>query len=243
VFNAEDMKIMDWEGTSDVYFRGFFDSKEDAQETDTHYRNQDGKPDFQYRLVYRIQVPRKDYKFSLQAYDRDFFKSNDMIGEATLNLKQLLEDCSLIKKPLGLNKEYYKEVLKPEKFQPLEFDSKDASRFWLKMRAKDGKTGKEEVTGKVKVQVDILPVDQADKNTVGKARDTPNHSPTLPQPEGRISLSLNPFTMFNQMIGPAVRRKIYMSLCCALCCILVLALAPNIIGGLVSTGISKMFGG
>jgi len=197
VFNAVDMPMMDWEGTSDVYFRGFFDSKEDVQETDTHFRNQDGKPDFQYRLVYRIQVPRKDYKFSLQAYDRDFFKSNDMIGEATVNLKQLIEDCSLVKKPLGLNETYYDDVLKPGKFQPLEFDSKDSSRFWLKLRAKDAKTGKEEVRGKVKVQVDILPAAQADKNAVGKARDQPNHSPTLPQPEGRLTLSLNPFTMFN----------------------------------------------
>jgi hypothetical protein len=38
--------MMDFEGTSDVFCRGFFDSKEDVQETDTHYRNQDGKPDF-----------------------------------------------------------------------------------------------------------------------------------------------------------------------------------------------------
>ena len=36
----------DIEGTSDVYFKGFFDSAEDLQETDTHYRNQDGRPDF-----------------------------------------------------------------------------------------------------------------------------------------------------------------------------------------------------
>jgi hypothetical protein len=39
VFNCKDVKMMDAEGTSDVYCRGFFDSKEDAQETDTHYRN------------------------------------------------------------------------------------------------------------------------------------------------------------------------------------------------------------
>lgn len=65
VFNAKDVKIMDLEGTSDVYFRGFFDTNEDIQETDTHYRNQDGKPDFQYRLIYRIKNNRKDYKFTL----------------------------------------------------------------------------------------------------------------------------------------------------------------------------------
>lgn len=116
VFNAVEIPMMDWEGTSDVYFRGFFDSKEEVQETDTHFRNQDGKPDFQYRLVFRIKLPRKDFKFSLQAFDRDFFKGGDMIGEASINLKQLLEDCSLVKKPLGLNKSYYKDVLKPNDF-------------------------------------------------------------------------------------------------------------------------------
>mmetsp|Transcript_15455 Transcript_15455/g.26150 ORF Transcript_15455/g.26150 Transcript_15455/m.26150 type:complete len:102 (+) Transcript_15455:1229-1534(+) len=101
------MKIMDFEGTSDVFFRGFFDTKEEVQETDTHFRNQDGKPDFQYRLVFRIKVPRKDMRFSLQAYDRDLFKSNDVIGETSINLKNLIEDCSLVKKPLGLNEKYY----------------------------------------------------------------------------------------------------------------------------------------
>ena len=66
VFNATGVEIMDAEGTSDVFFKGFFDSKEDVQETDTHYRNQDGKPDFQYRMIYRIDIPRKkDYKFTL----------------------------------------------------------------------------------------------------------------------------------------------------------------------------------
>ena len=38
--------MMDIEGTSDVFCSGYFDSSEDVQETDTHYRNQDGKPDF-----------------------------------------------------------------------------------------------------------------------------------------------------------------------------------------------------
>jgi len=34
-----DVKMMDIEGTSDVFFKGYFDSKEDVQETDTHFRN------------------------------------------------------------------------------------------------------------------------------------------------------------------------------------------------------------
>jgi hypothetical protein len=87
-------------------------------------------------LIYRIKVPRKDYKLSVQAFDRDFFKSNDMIGEASINLRDLLEDCSLVKKPLGLNKSYFEDVLKPKGFQKIEFDEKDESRFWVPMMCK-----------------------------------------------------------------------------------------------------------
>lgn len=35
-----------------------------------------------------------------------------MIGEACIDLKNLLEDCQYVKKPMGLNKKYYDEVLK-----------------------------------------------------------------------------------------------------------------------------------
>lgn len=59
------MPMMDLEGTSDIYFRGFFDTKDDVQESDTHYRCQDGAPEFNYRFVYNINIPRKDYKFTL----------------------------------------------------------------------------------------------------------------------------------------------------------------------------------
>jgi len=36
-----------------------------------------------------------------------------MIGEAQLDVKSLLDDCSKIKKPISLNEDYYKSVLKP----------------------------------------------------------------------------------------------------------------------------------
>jgi len=45
LLNCKDVK-QDSQGMSDIYFRGFFDSAEDEQETDTHFRCSDGKPDF-----------------------------------------------------------------------------------------------------------------------------------------------------------------------------------------------------
>lgn len=80
---------MDDEGTSDAFIRIFFDTKEGAKETDTHYRCQNGKASFNYRMIFDIQHPRKknDYSLNIQAYDRDFFKSNDIIGENKVDLK------------------------------------------------------------------------------------------------------------------------------------------------------------
>ena len=107
IFDTVDIKMMDDEGTSDVYIRGFFDSRLEAKETDTHFRCQDGVSSFNYRLKFNVAHPRKDYNLTIQAYDRDFFKSNDIIGEGKINLKQVIEDCMLTKRPISLNKKYY----------------------------------------------------------------------------------------------------------------------------------------
>ena len=153
VLNCKEI-AMDDTGMIDAYFRGFFDSAEEDQETDTHFRCQDGKPDFEYRLVYKIGVPRKDYTFHLQCYDRDFFKSNEMVGEATVDLKQLIEDTQLVKKPLALNEKYYEEVMKKQnpdkKDNQLKFESGEPDKFWLKLIGKN-KDGKIECTGNVRV--------------------------------------------------------------------------------------------
>ena len=103
--------MMDIEGTSDTFIRAFFDSKEQTKETDTHFRCSDGKASFNYRLLFDIKHPRKDYNLTLQAYDRDFFKSNDIIGEARINLSLAMEDAALAKRPVSVNKKYYDTYL------------------------------------------------------------------------------------------------------------------------------------
>jgi hypothetical protein len=87
-----------------------------------------------------------------------------------------MEDCTLVKQPLQLNKEYYEGVLKKQNPNlKMEFDKSDASKIWLPMMTK--KDGKMIQRGSIRVQIDILPKTHADKNPVGKARDNPNHSP------------------------------------------------------------------
>lgn len=89
IFNTEGVICNDAEGMSDVYVRAFFDSNEEAKETDTHYRCGDGKASFNYRLLFNVKHPRKDYSLTVQLYDRDLFSSNDVLGEVSLNLKEV----------------------------------------------------------------------------------------------------------------------------------------------------------
>jgi hypothetical protein len=243
VFDTKEIKMMDVEGTSDVYIRAFFDSKKDALETDTHYRCQTGNASFNYRLNFKTEVPRKHYKFSVQAYDRDFFKSNDIIGATQIDLRKPFEDAELTKRPLRVDKKYHDEYMRQKGDAPLEWD-KDGSSFWMPMNQKN-KDNVMENNGFVRIRIDITTAACAEKNKVGSARDDPNTEPFLPPPIGRIHFTMNPFEMYKQMIGPAMRAKIFRYCCIAICtslCITALVyLVPIVFGGLITNWISKGF--
>ena len=57
VFGSKNVPAEDIEGTSDAYIRAFFDEADYVQETDTHYRNTDGKPNWNYRLLFDVKTP------------------------------------------------------------------------------------------------------------------------------------------------------------------------------------------
>jgi len=243
VFNTKEIKMMDDEGTSDVFIRAFFDSKKDALETDTHYRCQTGTASFNYRLMFKKEFPMKDYHFTIQAFDRDFFKSNDIIGSSIMDLKQAFEDADLCKRPLKIDKVYYDKYMKKEGEKGLEWD-KEEETFWLPMMAKD-KDGKLEDNGHVNVRIDITTMEFAEKTKIGSAREDPNIEPYLPPPIGRLSFSFNPCDMYKQLIGPALRRKI-----ACYCCIfwstiiglyILYELVPIVLGNLLTKWIGHGF--
>jgi len=76
---------------------------------------------------------------------------------------------------------------------------------------------------------------EAEKAKQGVGRTEPNNDPFMPEPEGRIKLSLNPFEMFRQLIGPAMRRKIYCCLCCLACLALCTMMGPMIFSNLIAS--------
>lgn len=95
---------------------------------------------------------------------------------------------------MQLGKEYYDDYFHSAVEEP-KLTFKDSDSFWVDVIGMDEDTGEPKVHGKIRMQIDIYPKDQAENNKVGAARQEPNHSPFLPPPVGRLSLSLNPFKM------------------------------------------------
>ena len=98
IFSTQDIPIMDIEGTSDVFFKGFIDPGY-VLETDTHYRCMDGRASFNYRLKLPfVNKKGASRQLNLQCFDRDLLLSNDMIGERSIDLSKAIEDCLLTKR-------------------------------------------------------------------------------------------------------------------------------------------------
>jgi len=247
VWKTDKIEMMDFEGTSDIFCRAFFDPEEDHL-TDTHWRCQDGEGSFNWRMLMKMKSRQDAYNLQLQAWDKDIIASNDLIGEFSLDVAPLFEDCHRLKKIKTFCKQYWDDYMKEELTKRgyehvKDIEWEEEQKFWVPVRrfVKDEKTGKEDLqfAGKILCSFQIFPMELAEKSPQGVGRSEPNNDPVCPEPEGRIKFSLNPFEMFNQLVGPAIRRKIYMALCCLACAALCAFMAPMVI----SNGFSKLIFG
>lgn len=152
-----------------------------------------------------------------------------------IDLEPMFEDADLAKRPMALSKDYYTEFLQKEKkWDNLKFVTDEPRQFWVDLTAK-GDKGELKIGGRLKLQIDIISKKEALLNPVGEAQSEPNINPFLPKPFGRIEFSLNPFKMLNQLIGPALRRKIYCCCCFVICCALCVMMAPMIFSNMISS--------
>ena len=229
IWGTKGLQCYDWEGTTDAFIRCFFDSTENSKETDTHWRCQDGKASFNYRLKFDLTNPGTSGILNLQVWDRDIFKSNDHIADASINISEAIKDATVTGRPICFNKKYIQTVYK-SKMQSLKisFSDEDEDSIWIHLN------NEKSDAGKVRIQVDIVPKARAEANPVGAGRDNPNHSPFCPPPVGRIKWSMNPFTMLNQCVGREVRMKLYMLCCCIFILILCASAGPFIFGSVLS---------
>ena len=120
--------------------------------------------------------------------------------------------------------------------QKLEFT--DDGSFWLTTMG--GEDNKEEI--KLRLDIRVFPKKNAEALKVGTGQDAPNMEPHLPPPIGRISFSLNPFTMLAQLVSKEYLNKLYAIICVLICCACLVAMAPMILSNFASTIMMKIIG-
>ena len=228
VWETEDMELRDDEGTNDVFISAYVDPK-DTQSTDVHYRCQNGTASFNWRMIYRLELPSKYNLLVLHAYDKDIFSKDDYITGAELDISDMIKIPKNLDVPLVFNKEYVNDVgdFEKNKYKSVEFLSKmsdpDQTKFWIQCYRNNAKSGR------ILCSLEFLPIWKAENNAVGKGRSDPNVSPYLPPPVGRFEWSLNPFKMLNQCVGPKVRKKMYVTICIICCTLYLVFLLPYMI--------------
>lgn len=227
IWRSENIPNMDSEGVSDLYVVASVNDSE-KKETDTHYRAKNGEASWNWRMKFRLMLDENSKVIlNLSVWDRDLLSSNDAIGDACMDLTTLAQYAvetgdKVIK--YGTSERFSERALR-----------KESERFFVDFNTKDS-SGKESSVGKVLISVEILPLVKAKSCINGEGRSEPNIEPILPQPEGRVSLSMNPLKMVSDSIGPELKRKIMiyaLIVCCAFICVMMFPM-------LVANGFSQI---
>ena len=79
---------------TDGVVRCFFEAEKTYIDTDTHWRNSDGTCSWNWRMLFKRNADDAEKKLTVQAFDRDLFSGNDLIGEGEIDLEQILSDVS-----------------------------------------------------------------------------------------------------------------------------------------------------
>ncbi|CAH1244828.1 DYSF [Branchiostoma lanceolatum] len=182
---------------SDIYVKGNLAGlEEDVQSTDVHYRSMNGEGTFNWRFVFPFnfiaaervmsitkkahlwsidKTERREYpKLLIQLWDNDKFSPDDYLGMLTLNLVNMAQpaamakDCkAAVKDGKGANNVSL-------------FHVRRLKGWWPCQRMKQD--GSSEVTGKVQLELEVLPATQAKQRPVGRGREEPNANPVLEPP-------------------------------------------------------------
>ncbi|GMF14931.1 unnamed protein product [Phytophthora fragariaefolia] len=247
VWKARNVPSFDtMEDMNDLFFRCWMEGSS-YQETDIHWRAKKGKGSFNWRMKFPITLGHKQINTKMpylhvQGWDKDVLSANDAIGVATVDLGAFFrqayklktnvqcyeDDDETRKKKKKATSDDDAAVKKIREATGLWDDDDPPDAKWLQLLRHDHKTNEKERMGEVCISIELVPAENAKKNPVGHGRSSPNNSPHLPPPAGRLSFSLNPFKVLNDLLGPAICHRLTCCFCCILFMVLVYFLAPFI---------------
>ncbi|RLO09267.1 hypothetical protein DYB28_001205, partial [Aphanomyces astaci] len=87
IWRSEGVTDRDMNTMNDLFVKAWMEGTK-PQTTDTHWRCSTGKGSWNYRLKFTVQMPMKpEYgRLTIQLWDKDLAKWNDLIGESQLDL-------------------------------------------------------------------------------------------------------------------------------------------------------------
>jgi hypothetical protein len=164
--------------------------------TDIHWFSSGGTGSFNYRMVYRFELPLANPKLKISGWNKDIVgTTDDTIGEVTMPLGEM---CGrLIAQIRSARQRGEKnpaiEILEP---QP---DAINGGKKWVSLFHPSSKKSRK---GEVEIQYALLTARKADGRPVGEGQDEPNRDPVLPKPDRATLDLLNPFASLVTLIGP-----------------------------------------
>ncbi|RHY24406.1 hypothetical protein DYB25_000601 [Aphanomyces astaci] len=210
----------------------------DYQDTDIHWRAKKGKASFNWRMKFPVTLGHKQHNskfpyFKMQMWDKDVFSASDCIAEGILDMSPHFKKASMLKAPFQVfqdtkPKPKVKETssaqrdnaaIRSIKESTGLWDTDPTDSTWIKMERLNRETNVKEPMGAVCISMELVPVEKAKIQAVGFGRSDPNNTPFLPPPAGRLKFSMNPFYVFNELLGPAICHKVM----CCLCLVAIMA--------------------
>ncbi|UKJ90471.1 hypothetical protein MACJ_001404 [Theileria orientalis] len=145
----------DENSTVSLFVRGIYQNEQsdNSQDTEVHYHSKDKTGIFNWRLKYPISIPTEYTGFKLQLYSYNKLSSNEVLGEANVDL--------------GF--EFHK-VRKKNSIHAI-------PKFTVNVYSLHNSS---KVVGSVDVEISILNESDSKRYLVGSGRDPPNRDPFLP---------------------------------------------------------------
>uniref|UniRef100_T1K6Z8 Ferlin C-terminal domain-containing protein n=1 Tax=Tetranychus urticae TaxID=32264 RepID=T1K6Z8_TETUR len=192
------------EKMSDIYIKGWIQDAKLAQSTDVHYRSFTSEGNFNWRFLFRFDFLQSWLKLpcrlNLEVWS--YSSSGDhLLGYLHLNLLEFprgsrtARDCNLGNLLESKETKLQKDLKKAR----INLFKEKRVRGWWPFYAKLS-DGKDELTGKMEAEFELLTSEEADVNPVGLAREAPHPLDKPQRSENSFFCLSNPWKSFRYVV-------------------------------------------